>query len=128
MQQFLELCHLSAWELVRIVLIEMSAGLSTECSQPIERDPVKRSCSRVSSNGPVKELKHTFIHWHLTEAPQIWPQAASTFCVCFEREYRNKLSEIAYYWNLGNAWISGVRGENNIRSSDFLFDYWHIGS
>lgn len=38
-------------------------------SQPIERDPVKRSCSRVSANGPVKELKHTFIRWHLTEAP-----------------------------------------------------------
>lgn len=53
MQQFLELCHLSAWELVRVVLIEMSAGLSTERSQPIERDPVKRSCSRVSYNGPV---------------------------------------------------------------------------
>lgn len=94
MQQLLESWHLSVWELVRIVLIEMSAGLSTKCSQPIERDPVKRSWSRVSSNRPVKELKHTFIHWYLTAAPQSRPEAAITFCVCFVREYRKKISEI----------------------------------
>lgn len=112
------------------VLIEMSAGLSTERSQPIERDPVKRSCSSVSFNGPVKELKRTFIHWHLT-ASHLTSSSFHLMCLRNER-YRKTTSEtLLEFIHLGKCLrIKSQKGKRQ-EVTGFLFQsltYWILKS